>query len=135
MNSRDWPNYLIESEKTAQLRNDSDLKAAIAAAREGFGKDGERGLLRALYDAQKKLHDRGRLDGVILAQTCVLMGKKAEAMELLREDYKKHHENFILIRTDPILAALGNEPGFQELIGNLHFPAPETAPAVERAVR
>jgi hypothetical protein len=71
------------------------------------------------------------MPGVFLAKTCVLMGKKAEAMMLLREDYKKHREYFILIRTDPILAALGNEPEFQELIGNMHFPAPETASVAE----
>jgi tetratricopeptide (TPR) repeat protein len=131
MYSRDWPDYLIESEKTAQLRNDPDLKATTTAARDGFGKAGERGLLRALYDAQKKLYDQGKLPGVFLAKTCVLMGKRVEALELLRDDYRRHREEFILVRTDPILAALGNEPGFQELIGNLHFPAPETAFAAE----
>ena len=131
MYSRDWPDYLLESEKTAQLRNDPDLKATTAAAKEGFRKGGERGLLHELYAAQKKLYDQGKMPGVFLAKTCVLMGKKAEAMMLLREDYKKHREYFILIRTDPILAALGNEPEFQELIGNMHFPAPETASVAE----
>lgn len=131
MNLRDWPDYLAEIEKTAQLRNDPDLKATTAAARDGFGKAGERGLLRALYDAQKKLYDQGKLPGVFFARTCVLMGKRAEALELLRDDYRRHREEFILVRTDPILAALGNEPGFQELIGNLHFPASETASAAE----
>jgi tetratricopeptide (TPR) repeat protein len=131
MNSRDWPDYLLESEKTAQLRNDLDLKATISAAREGFDKAGERGLLRALYDAQKKLYGQGKLSGVFLAKTCVLMGMKAEAIEYLREDYKYHREEFIILRSDPILATLGNEPGFQELIRNMHFPAPETASATE----
>ena len=127
MNSRDWPEYLAESEKAAQLRNDPALKAITAAAREGFRNSGERGLLRELYATQKKLYDQGKLAGIFLARTCVQMGRREEALECLREDYQKHREEFILIRTDPILAELSNEPGFQDLIGQLHFPAPETA--------
>jgi tetratricopeptide (TPR) repeat protein len=130
---RDYPNFLLESEKEAELKGDLVLKVTNFAAWEGYRQDGERGLLKYLYRAQKKFYDQGELSGTVMARTCVLLGKKEEAMQLLREDYQKHKEMFLLIRTDQILADLKNEPEFEELIRDLHLPAPETAADTDSA--
>jgi tetratricopeptide (TPR) repeat protein len=124
---RDYPNFLLESEKMAELTGDKVLKVTNAAAREGFRREGVSGLLNYSYRAQKKFHNQGKLPGTALARTCVLLGKKDEAIQLLREDYQEHREEFLLVRTDQILATLKDEPGFQELQRELHYPSPQTA--------
>jgi len=57
---RDYPIYLTEGAKAAQAVNDVVLSDSVALAREGFSKDGERGLLRNLYGAQKNTMRRGK---------------------------------------------------------------------------
>jgi tetratricopeptide (TPR) repeat protein len=127
MAMRDYPDFLLESETMAKLNRDPVLQATNTAARDGYRRDGERGLLNALYAAKKKFHDQGMISGTNLARICVRLGKKEEALQLLREDYLKHRAEFISIRADLVLADLRGEPEFQELIGHLHLPAPEAA--------
>jgi len=122
---RDYPNFLLESDKVSELTGDPVLKVTNAAAREGFRRGGERGLLSYLYQAQKKFHDQGKLTGTELAGTCIRLGKREEALQLLREDYQNHRELFLFIRSDYILRELKDEPGFQELIRDLHVPTSE----------
>jgi tetratricopeptide (TPR) repeat protein len=124
---RDYPNFLIENQKAAELARDPLLEAATAAAREGFQHDGERGLLDRLYAIQKTTYADGKIPGVYLARTCVRLGKKDEALELLRAEYQSHGSEFLLIRADLVLTELKAEPGYQQLIGDLHFPAPDAA--------
>lgn len=57
----DYPGFLAENEKAADLTQDEVLKVANAAARAGFGKDGERGMFRELYDSQKSFYAQGKL--------------------------------------------------------------------------
>jgi len=123
---RDYPDYLLESDKAAELNGDLVLKVTNAAAREGFRREGENGLFNYLYRAQKKFHDQGKLSGTELAVTCVRLGKKEEALQLLREDYQQHRGRFLLILTDQILAQLKDEPEYQKLMRDLRSPAPES---------
>jgi tetratricopeptide (TPR) repeat protein len=124
---RRYPDFLLESEKIAELTGDPVLKATNAAAREGFQRGGEHGLLLGLYAAQKKFYDQGKLAGALLAKTCVLLGKKEEALQLLEKDFDRHDGPFLNIHADGVLIALKDEPGYQQLLGKIHFPAPEAA--------
>jgi hypothetical protein len=131
---RDYPSYLRESEKAAELSHDSTLREITAAARAGFQRSGERGLLEDLYAAQKRLYAAGSLPGVLLAKTAMRLGRKDEALQWLRRDDEQHRPEFIYIREDPDLLPLHDDPVFRELRSKIHAPRPEEAAAAERAL-
>jgi len=124
---RNYPGFLLESENTANLTHDPLLKESIAAARAGFRRDGERGLLESLYLARKKLYDDGKLAGTPLAEICIRLGKKEEALKLVQHDYANRRAEFLWTLTDTDLMTLKSDPRYQELLGKLNFPHPPLA--------
>ena len=124
---RDYPNFLAESATTANLKHDAVLNELTATARAGFHRDGERGLLRNLYLARKKLYEDGKTGGTALAETCVRMGKNDEALQLLQEDFAQHRAEFLWMLTSPDLLTLKSDPRYQTLLGKLNYPAPPAA--------
>ena len=120
----DYPNYLLESEKTAELTRDSVLKEITAAARAGFRRDGEPGLMHDLYVSQKKFYDQGKYPATFLARTCARLGKKEEALRLLQEDYNRHNPYFLTIRENLDFLLLKDRPEYQELLAKLRVPLP-----------
>jgi tetratricopeptide (TPR) repeat protein len=126
---RDYPAYLAEGEKTAESMNDPVLKDIIASARIGYGRDGERGLLRNLYVKQKEYYGKGMLLAMMLAKTCVLMGKKQEALHLLEEAYARHETDVLACLTHPDLLTLKDEPRYRALVNKIGFPSnPQALP-------
>jgi tetratricopeptide (TPR) repeat protein len=125
MTLRDYPDFLLESEKAAQLSHDQVLKGTTAAAKAGFEREGERGLFRELYVSQKKSYVDNRLAGSFLAITCAHLGEKEEALQLLRQEYDRHSAAFLMIRQDLDLLTLSKEPGYQELLRRIHSPVPD----------
>ena len=123
MTLRDYPNFLRESERAAELSHDEVLRETTAAAKAGFRQDGERGLLQHLYVSQKRFYAEAKLPGTFLAITCAQLGKKDEALRLLREDYERHNAVFLMIRQNLILLTLNQEPGYQELLRKIRSPA------------
>jgi len=121
----DYPKFLVESEKSADLTQDEVLKVTTAAARAGFGKDGERGLFSELYASQKNFYAHGKLAGTILAMTCVRMGRKQEALDLLQREYQQHSATFLMLKDNPNLLLLKEEPRYQELLRKIRLPMPE----------
>jgi tetratricopeptide (TPR) repeat protein len=125
LESRDYPAFLAEGKETAETRDDSVLKDIIGSAQTGYAQDGERGLLNNLYARQEEYHLAGKFPGATLAITCVMMGKKQEALQLLEEGYD-HRDIFVLASaTDPLLASLRGDPRYQALLAKLDFhPTP-----------
>jgi hypothetical protein len=121
---RDYPNYLIESEKTAELTHDPVLKEITAAAKAGYRRDGARDLMLTLYASQKKFYLQGKLQGTLLAKTCLRLAKRQEALDLLREAYDRHETAFLMIRESLDLLTLKDEPEYQELLCKLNVPRP-----------
>jgi hypothetical protein len=119
---RDYPSYLEEGKKTAEIENDAALKDVIASARAGFERDGERGLLNDLYAKQKEYYQAGKLWGTDLAKTCILMGKKQEALQLLEEAFNRHESNVLSCLSQPDLLTLRDEPKYKALVKKLNFP-------------
>jgi tetratricopeptide (TPR) repeat protein len=128
---RDYPEFLQESELVAGLRHDPVLAETNAAARAGFRRDGEHGLLTDLQAVQKRLGAEGKLDIGLLAATSVRMGEKSEAIRLLREEFDHHLDGFPYARCDLDLLTLSDEPGYRELISRLHVPNPPTIAEVD----
>jgi hypothetical protein len=126
---RDYPNYLAEGEKAAQAMNDPVLKDTIARSRAGFVRDGERGLLQNLYAAQTKYYSAGKIPGMVLARTCLQMGKKEEALQLMEEEYARHSAALLWCLSDPDFLSLKDDPRYNELLKKVNFPAvPQEAP-------
>lgn len=135
MNLKDYPGFLAESAKTAQMTGDPVLKATTASAQEGFLRDGGRGLLLGLYTAQKKYHEEGKLPGIWLAHTCVLIGRRQEAVQLLGEDYARHEPDFVYLIGDSFLAPLRDEPEVRKMMSSIQVSAPEDAADAEAVAR
>lgn len=131
----DYPEFLQESQKVANLKHDPVLAQTNAAAKTGFQRDGERGLLADLSAVQKKLVAEGKLNIGFLAITDVRMREKAEAVRLLRDEYEKHLGEFVYARQDLDLRSLKDEPGYPELIEKLHVPVPPTIAEIDRTLR
>jgi tetratricopeptide (TPR) repeat protein len=119
---RDYASYLEEGKKTAEIENDPALKDVIESAREGYERDGERGLLNNLYAKQREYYRAGKSWGTDLAKTCILMGKKQEAVQLLEEAYERHESNVLSCLEQPDLLTLRDEPKYKALVKKMNFP-------------
>lgn len=124
---RNYPEFLIESEKTADLTHDQVLKETTAAARAGFRRDGETGLLHDLYMARKKKYAEAKLAGTAVAEIGLRIGRRDEALRLVHDDFAHHRAEFLWILTDPELMTLKSDPRYQQLINKLNYPAPPTS--------
>lgn len=119
---QDYPTFLVEGEKTAEVMKDPVLAAIVASAREGYAKSGGPGLLVRLYAKQKEYFLQGKFDATTLAETCVLMGRKQEALQLLDGAYTRHEANLLSCLSRPDLLALRDDPGYQALAKKINFP-------------
>ena len=122
-NLRDYPSYLEEGEKSALASNDPVLRDIIASARAGYEHEGANGLLKRLYAKQKEYSQAGRLSGVILAKTCIAMGKRQEALALLEDAYARHDATVLACLSHPDLLTLKDEPRYMGLVKKINFPA------------
>jgi tetratricopeptide (TPR) repeat protein len=120
---RRYQAYLAEGQKTAEIEGDPVLRDIITSAREGYAQDGARGLLRNLYARQKEYYLAGKLMGTMLAKTCILMGRKQEALHLLEDAYARHEPYFLVCLMDRDLLTLKDEPRYRALVRKINFPA------------
>ncbi|MGB0081045.1 MAG: hypothetical protein WBP90_05905 [Terracidiphilus sp.] len=118
---RHYPSYLKEGKKTAEVENDPVLKNIIESARAGYLRDGEHGLLNNLYARQEEYYRKGKLLGTTLAETCVRMGKKQEALRLLEEAYNRHESNVLSCVSQADLLPLSDEPRYKALVEKIDF--------------
>jgi tetratricopeptide (TPR) repeat protein len=121
-----YPAYLAEGQRAAEVQGDPVLRDVIASAREGYARDGARGLLQNLYAKQKEYYLAGKLTGTLLAKTCVAMGKKQEALRFLEDAYARHEPYFLVCLMDRDLLTLKDEPRYQALVKKINFPATPT---------
>jgi hypothetical protein len=119
---RDYPAYLDEGEKAAEITNDPMLKDIITSARAGYRRDGDRGLLKNLYVKQKQYYLAGKLWGTMLVKTCVMMGRKQEALQLLEEGYAHRESHVLFCLTHLDLLTLKDEPRYKALVKKINFP-------------
>jgi tetratricopeptide (TPR) repeat protein len=118
---KDYPSFLEEGKKTAEAENDPVLKDIIESAQAGYERDGERGLLNDLYTRQEEYYQARKLSGIIVAETCILMGRKQEAMQLLEEAYDRHESNVLACVSQSDLLALSDEPRYKALVEKINF--------------
>ncbi len=122
LDARNYREYLEEIEKTAQVSHDTVLQEIAASARAGYAREGGSGLLKSLYARQREYFQQGKLSATPLAKTCVVMGKKQEALNLLEEAFARHDAEILAALSQPSLLTLENEPRYHALVKKLNFP-------------
>jgi tetratricopeptide (TPR) repeat protein len=123
LDRKDYPTFLAEGQKSAEIMADPVLADIIASARAGYAKDGGRGLMNNLYARQKEYYSKGKLGATMLAKTCALMGRRLEAIQLLEEAYNRHETDVLACLSHPDLLTLKDEPRFKALVSKLNFPS------------
>ena len=119
---RDYPAFLSEGQLAAQLAGDAALGEIVASARLGYRHGGSRGLLQALYTKQKFYYAIGQFHASLLAKTCVLMGRRQEALELMEDAYRHHDVEVLTLLSDPDLLSLKGDPRYQSLVRKIGYP-------------
>jgi tetratricopeptide (TPR) repeat protein len=119
----DYPAYLAESEKSAELHNDAALRELTAAVRTGYAQGGERGLSRALFAKAESCDPSTDMPRVWRAFACVRLGKNQEALQLLEEASANHDPNFgswFSPGVYPAWTPIENEPRFRALLKKIN---------------
>jgi hypothetical protein len=129
LDRQDYPAFLLEGQKTAEIMHDPILSDIIASARAGYARAGRRGLMDRLYAKQKEYYLQGRYDGIMLAKACALMGRKQEAMQPLEEAYNRHEINVLSCLSHSDLLTLRDDPRYVALVKKINFPLHPTGPS------
>ena len=122
LTNRDYPAYLEEARKAAELSHDETELATVNAAEKGFHASGERGMLERTLQMQKKFFAAGTMPAFEVAKTQALLGDKAEAMRYLQTSYQRHESSFLSIGTTEPMLALHDDPAFRKLVVEAGLP-------------
>jgi hypothetical protein len=114
--------FLSEGASAAESANDAVLRDIISSAQTGYKRAGGRGLLQELYAKQKEYYLAHKLSGTWLAKTCVVMGRKEEALHLLEMAYANHESEVLSCLSHPDLLLLKKEPRYKALVAEMRFP-------------
>ena len=120
----DYPNYILELKKDAQLTHDAAQVAVAEAAEKGLAQGGGRGLFKAELFEQKKLYAEGKLSPYWLAQNEARLGERSEALKHLARCVQSHDDLLLNLSGDQGFASLHGDPAFQQLFAKIGVPAP-----------
>jgi tetratricopeptide (TPR) repeat protein len=112
----DYPVYLAESRRVAELSQDQIGLETVKAGERGFSSGGGKRMLESQLQILKKYYDQGLIPGYRLAQICAMSGKPQEAIQYLQDAFRKHDPTIINIKSDPALRSLRDDPAFRDLI-------------------
>jgi tetratricopeptide (TPR) repeat protein len=118
----DYPVYLAESRKAAELAKDQTNMEIVKAAEQGFAASGGKAMLDSVRDIQEKYYEQGLLSGYRVADACALSGKNQEAIHYLQEAFTRHDSDIINVKSDPALRSLQGDPAFRDLILRIGLP-------------
>lgn len=116
LDREDYPNFLSESKQAAQLRHDEGGLAVAAAAEKGYAVGGLAGMRESMLPVQKQMVDRGLGSAYELATTCVLLGKKQDALHNLQAAYAKRDVGLLHLNRDSNFTSLRNDFVYKEII-------------------
>ena len=123
LNQKNYPEYLAEGKKTAELTKDSVMLDQVDAAKTGFAHAGGNGLLKSLYSVQRKQYADGKLLATELANTCLLLGRREEALGLLEEGFARHRLDIVDLLSNRNSLNLKDEPRYRLLVSKINVPA------------
>ncbi len=119
----DYPRYLAESRKVAELMHDDAGMTMANAAEAGYKENGRQGLLEALLEAQQRLFEAGRGDALGTATSAAMLGKNEEALHYLQIAHDQHDSGFpyIYMSERSAFATLRSDGRYQALVRTV-FP-------------
>jgi len=119
---KDYPGYLSETKKVAQLRHDAAALAIVNAAEKGFAAGGAREMWESMLAAQKKFYLQGAFPAYQLAQTYSQLGEDQEALRYLREAYDKRDAAIVFLSVDHSFDGLRDDASFRDLLARAGQP-------------
>jgi DNA-binding winged helix-turn-helix (wHTH) protein/Tfp pilus assembly protein PilF len=122
LESREYPNYILELKKDALLTHDAPQSSVADAAAKGFSQRGERGLLDAELSLYTKLYEQGKLSPYWAAQTEALLGNTRQALKHLTLCLQSHDELALNLGNDQNFASLHGDPNFEQLLARIGLP-------------
>jgi tetratricopeptide (TPR) repeat protein len=122
LDRHDYRSFLFEGQRTADLTGDAALGELISSARLGYERSGERGALEALYEKQKASYAAGKSRAIPFAKTCILMGKRSEAFDVMEAAYRQHDFEVLALLSDPALVVLKGEQRYRALVAKINYP-------------
>ena len=111
----DYPDFLEQQKRAAGLSKSLQEIATADAAKEGWQRGGERGMLEALANAQQQVFDKGQSSGYQLAHTCMLLGRKKDAVHYLQAAFAAHDGNVFGVPQGRFAESLKSDPDFEKL--------------------
>lgn len=124
LNAKDCKNYLLESRKAAESAQDMTELAVVSEAERGYAEGGWRGMLQRRLGIEKKLAMEGRYPAFGVAETCALLGRKADALKYLSASYSQRELSVLTLAIDPALVSLRNEPEYRHMLVQLGLDGP-----------
>ncbi len=118
----DYPVYLAESRKAAELAKDQTSMEIVKAAEQAFAAGGGKALLDSVRQIQEKYYEQGIISGYRVADICALSGKNQDAIHYLQEAFAKHDSDIIDVESDPAFRGLQADPAFRDLILRIGLP-------------
>ena len=108
---KDYPRFLAESRRMAELRHDKEGLALADAREKGFAANGLKGMYESELPVEKDLVERGSGNAYHLAALYAALGRKAEALACLQTSFDRHEAGMLM--GDPI-PELQNDSEFQK---------------------
>ena len=122
LTSGEDPGYMAEGLKSAQLAHNERQAAIMRAAERGWKSGGERGMLQAMLQLQKRDYSEGEMSPFLLAVTYCRLGMASEALKYLELSRQQRDPNFLSLRSNQGLNILHNEPEFRKLVAETGLP-------------
>ncbi len=119
---RDYPSFLSVGQLTAQSCGVAALLDTIASSRAGYKRDGERGLLQALYTKEKQYYAMGKAHAPLLARVCLMKAKTGEALDVMEEAFARKDIEVLAFLSQTDLLTLKDDPRYQALARKIDFP-------------
>jgi tetratricopeptide (TPR) repeat protein len=127
LNAGDFPAYLAEMKRYAQLSKNPEAAASNAAAERGWAQGGRRGLLHALRKVQEDLFRNGQMSGYDLARTCAMLGDDQEAVADLKAAYRARDFRLLDLVSQAWTSPLQGDPEFEHLLRQIDGDLNRTA--------
>jgi Tfp pilus assembly protein PilF len=124
LDQRDYPAFLEEYGKAAEISGNDARKAIAEAAEAGFRQGGAHGLLAAMLEAQKAQHAQKREPAYKLAVTAALLGDADLAIAYLEESIAAGEQDMLGVLIDPAFRSLRDDDRYRRILKTVGFSAP-----------
>jgi tetratricopeptide (TPR) repeat protein len=120
-----YRDFLNEARDAARIENSPAHLAIVTAAEQGFSRDGAKGMLLAMFDAQKAAYANGQEPAFNVARTAALLDDRREMIDFLKISVSKREPEVLGIRIEPSFRAVRGDPAYRALVTQVGLPLPD----------